>query len=270
MPRVILTRPTQRLIEDNSFTTMLESARIEVIELPMVRIDFPSDTRDLDCVLSRLAKKEFDHAVLASPTAIELFHERVTDLGLYDSIRTTIGFGTVGQKSADKLISLGYELALPLPHQNAGAAELLIAMRGMNLSGKRVLLLQSQIGIKVMERAFEMVGAETERETLYHTTGPTLHNSARLMQYLERQDGIPVDVIAFFSPSSAEFFVRTIQEMGVDHLHSLPALAAIGETTAFEIGMRLRKRPEIVARKSNQESLAQDIITYINEQLNVN
>lgn len=265
MPRVILTRPVQRLATDNSFTSMLQSVGIEVIELPMVRLDFPSDTRDLDCVLGRLAKKEFDYVLLASPTAVEFFHERVTDLGHHDIIRESIGFGTVGQKSADKLTSLGYRLELPLPHQNAGAAELLIALRTMNLTGKRVLLLQSQIGIKVLERAFEMVGATTERVTLYETSGPSLHDAAKLMQYLEEQDGVPVDAIAFFSPSAAESFVKTIQEMGVDHLYKLPTLAAIGETTAFEIGMRLRKRPEIVARKSNQESLAQDIITYIKE-----
>lgn len=265
MSRVILTRPAQRLAADNTFSSMLQSEGIEVIELPMVRLDFPRDTRDLDCVLGRLAKKEFDYVMLASPTAVEFFHERVTDLGHFDVIRESVGFGTVGQKSADRLTSFGYRLDLPLPHQNAGAAELLIALRTMNLTGKRVLLLQSQIGMKVMERAFEMVGAETVRETLYETSGPSLHDSAKLMQLLEMQDGVPVDAIAFFSPSAAESFVRTIQEMGVDHLYKLPTLAAIGETTAFEIGMRLRRRPEIVARKSNQESLAQDIIAYIKE-----
>jgi uroporphyrinogen-III synthase len=246
---------------------MLQSEGIEVIEVPMVRLDFPPDTRNLDCVLGRLAKKEFDYVVLTSPTAVEFFHERISDLGLSDIIREQAKFGTVGQKSAGKLFHFGYTLELPLPNQNAGAAELLIALRTMNLRGKRVLLLQSQIGMKVMERAFEMVGAETERETLYQTSGPSLYDSAKLMQLLEVQDGVPVDAVAFFSPSAAESFVRTIQEMGVDHLYKLPTLAAIGETTAFEIGMRLRRRPEIVARKSNQESLAQDIIAYIKEKI---
>src|SRR6187455_2491588 len=115
MPRVILTRPVQRLAADNTFTSMLQSEGIEVIELPMVRLDFPHDTRDLDCVLGRLAKKEFDHVLLASPTAVEFFHERVTELGHYDAIRETVGFGTVGQKSADKLASFGYRLDIPLP-----------------------------------------------------------------------------------------------------------------------------------------------------------
>lgn len=265
MPRVILTRPVQRLVDDNLFSTILHEAGIEVIELPMLRISLPDDTRDLDCALLRLLKNEFDFVLLASPTAIEFFHERVTELGIYESIRDRIGFGTVGHKSADKLTSLGYRVELPLPNQNAGAAELLTVLRTLNLSGKKVLLLQSQIGMKVMERAFEMVGAKTVRVTLYETTGPSLHDAAKLLQYLEKQDGIATDVIAFFSPSAAEFFVRTIQEMGVDHLYSLPTLAAIGETTAFEIAMRLRRRPEIVARKSNQESLAQDIITYLKE-----
>ncbi|MDP4220371.1 MAG: uroporphyrinogen-III synthase, partial [Bacteroidota bacterium] len=70
-------------------------------------------------------------------------------------------------------------------------------------------------------------------------------------------------VVAFFSPSAVEFFVRTLAEMGVHHLAALPALAAIGETTAAEINLLLKRRPEIVARKANQESLAADIIQYL-------
>jgi uroporphyrinogen-III synthase len=263
MAKVLLTRPLQRLSTDNTFSDMLRAEGIEVIELPMIRVKFPSDTEELDNALVRLAKHEFDYAILSSPTAAEFFHERVSDLDLSTSIRSGVGFGTIGEKSARKLEDYGYKIALPLPSQGAGAAALLVKLRTLNLSGKKALLLQSQIGIKVLERAFEMVGAETERVTLYETVGPSLKDAARLLQLLESVDGERPDVIAFFSPSSAEYFVRTLQEMGSGHLYTLPVLAAIGETTAFEIGMRLKRKPEIVARKANQESLAADIIDFL-------
>ena len=264
MPRVLLTRPLQRTSTDNSFSSMLRSEGIDVLEIPMITIDYPKDTSILDSMLNRLAIKEFDYCVLSSPTAIEYFHARATDLGIADAIRASIGFATVGAKSAERLADFGYRVAVPLPHQNAGAAALLISLRTFDIKGKRTLILQSQIGMVVLTRAFEMCGADIERAVLYETTGPSLHDAARLLQAFEAEDAERPNVIAFFSPSAVEFFVRTLAEMGASHLTSLPPLAAIGETTAKEIELLLRRKPEIVARKANQESLAEDIRTYLN------
>jgi uroporphyrinogen-III synthase len=153
---------------------------------------------------------------------------------------------------------------VPLPHQNAGAAALLISLRTFDIRGKRTLILQSQIGTLVLARAFEMCGAIITKTVLYQTTGPSLYDAARLLQLFEADEPQRPAVIAFFSPSAVEFFVRTLAEMGVHHLAALPALAAIGETTAAEINLLLKRQPEIVARKANQESLAADIIQYLN------
>jgi uroporphyrinogen-III synthase len=264
MASVIITRPKERLAPgENFFRALLDERGIRTIELPMIRVSFPDDTRDLDCSLSKLAKGGYDQAVLASPTAIEFFHERVTDLGIAEEIQKRIGFATVGAKSGDKLTSLGYRLAFPLPAQAAGAASLLITLRTFDLRGTKTLLLQSQIGIKVLERAFEMVGSETERVTLYETSGPTLADAARLVQLLEAPDGERPDVIAFFSPSSVEQLAIVLRELNRDVLGRLPALAAIGETTAYEIAMRLNRTADIVARKADQKSLAEDIVKWI-------
>jgi uroporphyrinogen-III synthase len=264
MARILLTRPSKRLRnEDNSFVAILRENNHEVIELPMIHMAYPSDMHELDNSLQKLAAKEYDHAILSSPTAIEFFHERAEQLGLVDAIQSAITFVTVGAVSAKKLEEFGYQLGLPLPSHGAGAAELLKSLRTFDLTGKRVLLLQSQMGIRIMERAFEMVGAIPERVILYETTGPSLHDAAKLLQYLEGSDGAIPDVIAFFSPSAVEFFVQTLSQMSVGLLHTLPALAAIGETTAFEMRIRAGKAPEIIARKANQESLANDIIVYL-------
>ncbi|HYM21135.1 MAG TPA: uroporphyrinogen-III synthase [Candidatus Kapabacteria bacterium] len=266
MASVILTRPQQRTHStDNTFTALLLEHGIKVIELPMIQIDFPKNHNDLDEALTQLSKGEFDYCVLSSPTAIEFFHDRVNKLGFYDSIKEKIDFATVGEKSAAKLTEFGYRIGVPLPHQNAGAAQLLTELRTFNIRGKKVLLLQSQIGLVVLNRAFEMCGAEIERHTLYETSGPTLRDAARLINLLEEQNGSRPNVIAFFSPSAVESFVRTIVQMSTELRKDLPALAAIGETTALEIKLLLKKEPQIVARKANQESLANDIIGYLNQ-----
>ncbi|MBS1903152.1 MAG: uroporphyrinogen-III synthase [Bacteroidetes bacterium] len=263
MPSVILTRPIQRLDADNTFSTLLKDAGISVLELPMITISLPKALESLDTALYRLAQAQYTYCVLSSPTAIEFFHQRVLELGLYESISATIGFATVGEKSAAKLESYGYRVAIPLPHQNAGAAALLIEMRKFDLRGKPTLLLQSQIGLVVLHRALEMCGAEIDRVTLYETTGPNLRDAALLMHHLEAPIEERPRVVAFFSPSAVESFVTTIVEMGSQIRQELPALAAIGETTALEIKLLLRRDADIVARKANQESLANDIIQYL-------
>lgn len=263
MPSVILTRPIQRLEADNTFSSLLKAEGISVLELPMIQISLPKTTEALDAALLRLADGGYVYCVLSSPTAIEFFHERVTTLGLFEAIVAKIGFATVGEKSAAKLESLGYRIAIPLPHQNAGAAALLIQMRKFDLKGKPTLLLQSQIGLVVLHRALEMCGAQIDRVTLYETTGPTLRDAALLLHHLEAPKEERPNAVAFFSPSAVESFVNTIVQMGSPIRDQLPALAAIGETTALEIKLLLRRPADIVARKANQESLAQDIIEYI-------
>ena len=259
MPKVLLTRPIERT-RDNSFGESLRAEGIEVIEIPMITIAYPQDSSALDEAFMRLSKGEFDYCVLSSPTAIEYFDRKATDLGVAEAIKQTIGFATIGAKSAAKLEELGYRITVPLPHQNAGAAALLISLRTFDIRGKRTLILQSQIGMAVLVRAFEMCGAVIEREVLYQTTGPSLRDCVSLLRLFEEERP---NVITFFSPSAVEFFVRTLAEMGTKYLSNLPVLAAIGETTAKEIELLLRRKPEIVARKANQESLAQDILEYL-------
>ncbi len=262
MQRVLLTRPVQRTGEDNTFSATLASSGVTVVEIPMIIIDYPSNSTELDIFFTRLANNEFDYCVLSSPTAVEYFHAKAVALGLDEAIRNSVGFATVGGKSAERLADFGYRLAVPLPHQNAGAAALLTSLRTFAIRGKRTLILQSQIGLVVLTRAFEMCGAVISRAVLYETKGPSLRDAVRLLRLFEDESERP-NVIAFFSPSAVEFFVRTLAEMGSSHLASLPTLATIGETTAKEIELLLRRRPEIVARKANQESLAEDILTYL-------
>lgn len=263
MSKVLLTRPHQRISTDNTFSSTLKAEGIDIIEIPMININYPADTNALDDAFQKLSKEEYDICVLSSPTAVEYFHAKAESLGIANAIRESVGFATIGAKSAAKLAEFGYRLTVPLPHQNAGAAALLTTLRTFDIRNKRTLILQSQIGLVVLVRAFEMCGAIIDRQILYETTGPTLHDSARLMQAFEADESERLDVITFFSPSAVEYFVRTLAEMGASHLSSLPVLASIGETTAKEIELLLRRRPEIVARKADQYSLAQDIIKYL-------
>lgn len=226
----------------------------------MLRFGLPRDLEVLDEALRKMAAGEYDYAILTSPTSIDFFQERVEELGITKEQLQNVRFGTVGHATEDRLKELGYHTALPVPHV-AGWMNFVKALDPAMITGRRVLLLQSQIGLEELDHAFKEIGATTERVVLYITKGPSLGDAARLLNLFESPDR--PDVVAFFSPSSVAFFVTALAEMASGMLRNLPAIACIGETTAREVEERLRRRPEIVARKADQESLAKDILIYL-------
>jgi uroporphyrinogen-III synthase len=260
MPSVLLTRPSNRAGEQQPINRLLSEAGVQVLELPMLRFGLPRDLETLDAALKRMASGGYDYAILTSPTAVDFFQERVEELGLPREAVQRTKFGTVGAATEERLRELGYHTALPVPHV-AGWQNFVRALDPLVIQGKRVLLLQSQIGLEELDHAFQQMGAETERVVLYITKGPSLGDAARLLNLFESQER--PDVVAFFSPSSVAFFVTALAEMASGMLRNLPAIACIGETTAREVEERLRRRPEIVARKADQESLAKDILIYL-------
>jgi uroporphyrinogen-III synthase len=237
----------------------LKQAGIEVGELPMIRFTKPRERDTLSRALLALAKGEFDITILSSPTGVEHLVERLADLELNPHDVSACAYSAVGVATADALNLAGFAIAFPIPI--AGGSHELVQLLGDYVRGKKLLLLQSQIGLEHLEHALTEAGGTVERVTLYETHGPSIADAARLLTILE--NGSRPDVIAFFSPSSVQFFIRTLAEMASGLLRSLPAIAAIGETTAKAIEEGLHRRPEIVARKSNQQTLAEDIITYL-------
>lgn len=260
MPKVLLTRPRLRSSSDDELHQILSSAGVTIEELPMLTFELPADSTELDISLERASHGKFDLIILSSPTAVNFFEEQAKELEVFNEIRSVGTFGAVGLGTANELAKLGIETALPIP-VHGGSHELSAILARENLAGKSVLLLQSQIGLETLENALTKLGALPERVTLYITSGPSLGDSARLVRLME-SDARP-DVITFFSPSSVIYFVRTLAEMATGLLHNLPAIACIGETTAKAVEETLHRRPEIIARKANQSSLASDILIYL-------
>jgi uroporphyrinogen-III synthase len=260
MPSVLLTRPSERNRADDDLHSLLKHGGVELIELPMVHFTLARDLDILDQALQNLSTGNYDLAILSSPTAVEFFLQRITDLGLDVYTFLKAKFGAVGAATANALRAMGIEVSLPLPLL-AGSQQLVDALRNEHLAGKRILLLQSQIGMEHLQLGLEELGATVNRVTLYETHGPTVADGARFIHLLESER--KPDVVVFFSPSSVRFCIRTLAEMASGLIRELPAIACIGETTAKAVEEALKRRPEIVARKANQTSLAQDILIYL-------
>jgi uroporphyrinogen-III synthase len=246
--------------KDDTLHRTLLGAGVQVLELPMLNFELPQNTDALDAAIARAAAGSYAYVILASPTAVHFLRERAEELGLIDQLRSSASFGAVGQATAEEIERMGLRIGLPIP-ASAGSHQLAAMLAGYDLPGQKLLLLQSQLGLDILEHALTEMGVITERETLYYTKGPTLGDSARLLHLLE--SGSTPDVIAFFSPSSVMYFIRTLAEMDSGLIRKLPPIACIGETTAKAVEEALHRRPEIVARKADQASLAADILAYL-------
>jgi uroporphyrinogen-III synthase len=260
MPSVLLTRPRVRTDVEDLLHTMLRAAGVEIVELPMINFEMTRETEALDRAFHAAARGEYDAIVLSSPTAVHFFVERANELGLATSLKLKAKLAAVGRATSDALSIFGYETELPVP-AHAGSHQLAAILAERGVSGKRILLLQSQLGLDILEHALTEAGANVERVIMYYTKGPSLGDSARLLHLLEGPKR--PEVIAFFSPSAVMYLIRSLAEMSAGQIRDLPALATIGETTAKAVEETLRRRPEIVARKSDQKSLAEDILTYL-------
>src|SRR5665213_203202 len=173
MPKVLLTRAHSRSSASDALHQILYDAGITLEELPMLRFEPPADVGELDRALHHAAQGEFDAVLLSSPTAVTFFEERASALGLLETFRHSARFGAVGTATANELVALGMNVAFPVPTRG-GSSELAAILTAHDLAGSRVLLLQSRIGLELLENALREIQAWTQRVTLYYTEGPSL------------------------------------------------------------------------------------------------
>ncbi len=258
MMKVLLTRPILRSSDNDELHRILNSAGIIIEEIPMITFSLPPDTTELHAALEQAAQGKFDGVILSSPTAVRFFEERVRELGLINAIQSNVRFGAIGESTAQALTRIGFHISFPIPAE-AGSKEFSALLSQNDLAGKRILLLQSQIGLNMLTDELRKIGALPERVTLYHTNGPSPTDAALLLALMQSSDR--PDVIAFFSPSAVTHFAGTLTRTGL--LDNLPRLAAIGKTTAYAIEETLHRTPEIIAPKADMTSMANEIVEYL-------
>ena len=203
--KVLLTRPLARSSDEDELHRILNGAGIIIKEIPMISFSLPPDLTELDSALTRAARGKFDSVILSSPSAVFFFEQRVRELELMEAIRDHVRFGAIGEATAEELTRRGFDIHFPIPSEG-GSRELIASFSESDLAGKKILLLQSQIGLNTLQDALHEIGAKPERVTLYHTNGPTITDSARLIALMRSNDH--PNVIAFFFSICRHAFCR--------------------------------------------------------------
>ncbi|MFA5285365.1 MAG: uroporphyrinogen-III synthase, partial [Smithellaceae bacterium] len=216
---VVITRP-ERQVDD--LARLLAAQGASPIAFPTIRIEPPSDWRELDKALERL--EIYDWLIFTSANGVHFFFERLREKG--GDVRSLKGIKIccIGPATAAQIESRGIRVDL-VPGEFI-AEGILKSFVSMDLAGRKILIPRAEKARDVLPQGLRRQGAEVDVAVTYRTM-----NSGRKKEELQRFiDAGEVDVITFTSSSTVTNFVEI---MGADYV--LPPsikIACIGPVTA--------------------------------------
>jgi uroporphyrinogen-III synthase len=202
----------------------LESRGAQVIASPLLRFALPEDVVPLDGTLQALGA--FDWWLITSQHAVEFAASRCHALGAQlPELARAVRVGAVGVTTAEAARRAGITVEYVAKQQSAaGLAEELAA----EVTGKRVLLLRSNLADSALPTSFAARGAEITDVIAYRTLPPDGDEQKRLAAISWKH----VDAAIFFSPSAIRHLADIVGAEKMKEISSAVACVAVGPTTA--------------------------------------
>ena len=221
--RIVVTRAR---LQASRVTQQLEDLGAEVIELPAIRIEPPTDTGPLDAAAGDVAS--FDWVIFTSANGVDAFFGALERADLDSRALSGVQICVIGPGTARRLGQFGLRAdAQPQTYQAAEISQTLADIE--DLSGKKILCPRADIAPKDLIEDLEALGADVTDLTAYRTVGET--PEPELLEELFADDG--PDWITFTSSSTVTNFVNAV---GLDRLRKSGAsLASIGPVTSGTI-----------------------------------
>lgn len=241
--KVLITRPRR---QTSSLRDALEAQGAYVMECPTIEIAPLGNFRVLDKIIGGI--NQFDWAVFTSENGVQAFFERLHRLGKDARVLGKVKIAAIGPGTKAKLNQYSVEPDLvPDTFSSVGLARVL---RKTSVSGKRFLLLRTDIAPKVLPEALRKAGAVVTEMAVYRTQkSKQLH---RKLNKLICQT--PPDYVTFTSASTANHFFEALNG------HRFRSkLISIGPETSKAIrraGARIRRE----ARPHTIEGLVKAIL----------
>jgi uroporphyrinogen III methyltransferase / synthase len=248
---VLVTRSQDQSTE---FRALLESRGATVIWFPTIEIANPDSWDDCDRVIWKLA--EYQAVCFTSKNSVTKFIERIRTLRpqAVDTLATRNIFA-VGEKTKRALESSGFQVVASPSHSSA--QELAKILQSHQIHGAKILFPKSQIARDELPEQLRAMGAEVDEVVVYKTIIPESKNSNHVHELMQKNK---IDIITFFSPSSAINFV----EMFGYEFPSVVVAVCIGPTTA-ETLIQLGLIKIVVAKQATIEGVVEAIEEYFNQ-----
>ncbi len=250
--RIVVTRAPEQA---GDFICALEDRGAEVLLLPAVTFEDPSDTAPLDQAIAAFEK--FDWVIFTSQNSVHFFLKRSQVLGRKPdqapSGRRPL-IAAVGPMTATVAREQGFCVDFIAAESNSyGLAEEL----GPHIGGRKVLLPRSDRAAADLPEALRGAGAAVTDVVAYQTCAPEMAGGD-VIGAIRRGD---VDVVTFFSPSAVRHLADEVGWVDLRNATDRVVLATIGPTTARALN-EMRLPVQIEAREASADSLVVAICEY--------
>lgn len=245
---VLITRPAD---QTEGFVQAIESLGGNAVLFPTIEITSPASWEACNAAIQNI--EQYNALVFTSANAVRKFFERVKLVGntfKEELNRKTIY--TIGERTKRAVESEGHPMQIGPEVATAEALAAMIAKS--DIRGRRFLFPRGNLGRDVLPKSLRAAGAIVDEVIVYHTIKPAHQEIDRIEQLFLKKE---IDIITFFSPSSIRNFLEMIS---LEELNGVP-VAVIGPVTA-DAAKSSGLRVDIVAPRSNEESLAQAIAEY--------
>jgi uroporphyrinogen III methyltransferase/synthase len=208
----------------------LAASGARVILTPAIRIADPESWEPMDQALR--AGSSYHWIILTSVNGVAAVGRRLRSLGRgWDSLSGT-SVAAIGPATASALKGEGLEPSL-VPEEYR-AEGILDALRGEDLSGKRILLARAEKAREILPEDLRRQGAVVDVVPAYRTLPCAPHPEA--VKALSGSPGAGLLVI-FTSPSTVTHFLDALPAAALRGVRSA-TVAAIGPVTAATLGRR--------------------------------
>lgn len=245
---VLITRPAD---QTEGFVQAIERLGGNAVLFPTIEITSPASWEACNAAIQNI--EQYNALVFTSANAVRKFFERVKLVGntfKEELNRKTIY--TIGERTKRAVESEGHPMQIGPEVATAEALAAMIAKS--DIRGRRFLFPRGNLGRDVLPKSLRAAGAIVDEVIVYHTIKPAHQEIHRIEQLFLKKE---IDIITFFSPSSIRNFLEMIS---LEELNGVP-VAVIGPVTA-DVAKSSGLRVDIVAPRSNEESLAQAIAEY--------
>ena len=216
--RILITRPRAQAEE---FASALSAAGAHPIFFPVIEIAPLNDFSGLDSALLKI--DTYDWLILTSVHGVDVFFKRLDALGI-QHVPESLRVAAIGPKTSSCLSHHGVTAHF-VPTEYI--AESILPGLGEDISGKRLLLPQSDLARTALANEIRSAGGVVDEIVAYRTVPDQPGNFG--MNALRAG----VDIITFTSPSAVHNFVDIVRNHELDPLNlpGTPLFACIGPVT---------------------------------------
>lgn len=244
---ILVTRPARQAA---AFSQRLEELGARVTCIPLIEIRPPENWDACDEAVGRIS--EYDSLLLSSANAAEAFFKRLLRTLPDSRAWKTMTLYAVGEKTRQAVDRFG--VLSTVFDGVTDAVQLAERLISSGKKGTRFLFPKGNLARETLPEMLRQAGMIVDEVVVYETVPASEAASLEGTVFSGRHS---VDVVTFFSPSSAEIFFSLVEKTRLAEC----AIAVIGATTADAV-RRHGASVDILPDRPASEELARAIVRY--------